>query len=198
MEALQLDADSGERVADAWNGRPGAKTPVALFIESPGPSCLRLAPQATGNCGQESGTSYPTKKGGSQASKSPDTETAVLSFWGLLAARRLTWGLKVRGGSLWRRGREARGGWARAWDHHSERAFQRANLTPFSLPILRDPQMAGRTQSPTSAACPRGAGRVRLSHICYNSIRAPRWWAPPQSGSARASGSLHRGVLKCC
>lgn len=36
-------------MADAWNGGPGAKTPVALLIESPGPSCLRLAPQATGN-----------------------------------------------------------------------------------------------------------------------------------------------------
>lgn len=47
--------------------------------------------------------SYPLKKWGNQASKSPDTETATLGLWGVLAARRLTRELQVRGGSLWRR-----------------------------------------------------------------------------------------------
>lgn len=149
-------ADSGERAADTWNGRPGAKAPVALFMESPGPSCLRLAPQATGSSGQESGTLHPIKKAGSQASKGPDTETAVLSFWGPPAAR---------GSSQWERlfveeGPRSPGEWARAWGHHSERGFQRANPTPFLLPIPRDPEMVGRTQSPSPALCPRGAGRV--------------------------------------
>lgn len=166
----------GSRIAEL-----GAKAPVAFFIGSPGSFLLpTYSPvfQATGHPVQRSNApslSPPLRTRTSRTSER--VEVATLSFWGLLAARRLMWELKVRGkGFEWRVGQglglsERQGG--------VRGVLQKASATPLPTHFLlaMETEAQGRQMDKTEphthecALCTRLS--ARLFHICCNGICAP-------------------------